>query len=80
MDRIFSRVLLVFIFTFGVVSSTAQSRPIGAPVITPELAQVTKKAGLIFTGTVVSVAPIRASGSDAISTVEVTFQVEQAIR
>jgi len=55
MDRTFSRILLVFTFTGSVVSSTAQTGPIAAPVITPEQAQVTKKAGLIFTGTVVSV-------------------------
>jgi hypothetical protein len=46
----------------------------------PNLQQVTRRAGTIFAGKVTSITPIRATASDQVESVEVTFQVEQAIR
>lgn len=80
MDRGLSRILLSLTLAFSVAPSAAQSKPLSAPIVPANLQQVARKAALIFTGTVVSVAPVRESGSEAITSVEVTFQVEQALR
>jgi len=75
-----SRCLLAAWFLISVFPLVAQVRPV-APLRFPvDLRQVTQKAGMIFTGRVASVTPIRAAGSDQISSVAITFQVEQAIR
>lgn len=79
MDRSFSRVLLVLVWIFCVVSSAAQSRPVTSPMISADLQRVARKAALIFTGTVVSIAPVRGNGEEP-NSVEVTFQIEQALR
>jgi len=81
MDRSFSRVLLTVVLTFCLVRfSPGQTKAVSSARLSPELQRVARKAALIFTGTVIAIAPVRASGSEDISTVEVTFQVEQAIR
>lgn len=84
MDRSFCRVLLVLTFTFPVVfcvvSGAAQSRPVSSPLVNADLQRVARRAALIFTGTVISIAPVHSNGSDEINTVEITFQVEQALR
>jgi hypothetical protein len=41
---------------------------------------MTRSAGLIFTGTVTSITPVRARGSDSVDSVQVTFRVEQSVR
>jgi hypothetical protein len=46
----------------------------------PDLPQVTRRAGMIFAGTVTSILPVRAPGSLQMESVQVTFQVEQAVR
>jgi hypothetical protein len=80
MDRSFSRVLLMLSLTFCVVPSAAQSKPVPSPLISADLERVARKAVLIFTGTVVSIAPARGNESEEINSVEITFQVEQALR
>jgi hypothetical protein len=80
MDRSFSGILLVLSLTFWIVPSAAQSKPVSSPLIGADLQRVTQKAALIFTGTVISIAPVRASGSDETSTVGITFQIEQSLR
>ena len=84
MDRSLSRVLLVLTLNFSVffcvVPSAAQSRPVSSPLINADLQRVARKAALIFTGTVISIAPVHSNGSDEINTVEIAFQVEQALR
>jgi hypothetical protein len=80
MDRIFSRFLLVVALALSVAAYAAQPKPISTAVIPVDLQQVARKAALIFTGTVVSVVPIQESGSEAVSSVAITFQVEQVLR
>jgi hypothetical protein len=80
MDQSFSRILLMLVFTFCVVPSAAQSRSVASPLISADLQRVARKAALIFTGTVVSIAAVRGTGAEEINSVEVTFQVEQALR
>jgi hypothetical protein len=46
----------------------------------PNLPQVTHRAGLIFAGRVNSVTPIRATGTQQVESVQISFQVEQAVR
>lgn len=53
------------------------SPPVRQP---PNLPQVTRRAGLIFAGTVTSITPVRATGSPQVESVQVTFHVEQAVR
>ena len=80
MNRSFCRLLLVVALTLCAVSSAAQTSILTSLSNSPDLQQITRKAGLIFTGTVVAVTPIRERDADQISSVEVTFQVEQALR
>lgn len=80
MDRSFSRFLLVLSLTCCVVPSAAQSNSVASPLIGADLQRVARKAALIFTGTIVSIAPVRGNGSEETNSVEVTFQVEQALR
>jgi hypothetical protein len=77
MDRTFSKVLLAL--TLFSVPLRAQFAP-PTRTIAPDLQEMTRKAGLIFTGRVLSITPIRATGTDQISSVEVTFLVEQGLR
>jgi len=51
----------------------------GGTIKTHHLQRVARKAALIFTGTVVSIAPVRGNGEET-NSVEVTFQIEQALR
>jgi hypothetical protein len=48
--------------------------------VPPTLPQITKRAGTIFSGRVVSIQSTPATSSDQVGSVQVTFQVEQAIR
>ena len=58
----------------------AQTRTVAATRAPLELPQVTRQAGIIFSGHVVSIQPVRVAGSDQVASVAVTFQVEQGIR
>ena len=81
MDRSFSRVLLVLVLPFCFAPlSAGQPKPVSSPLVTADLQRVTHKAALIFTGTVVAIAPGRGSGSEETNTVEITFQIERALR
>jgi hypothetical protein len=84
MDRGFSKFLLVLAFTFSafscVVPLAAQTRPVSSPLVNTDVQRVARKATLIFTGTVASISPVHSTGSEEITTVEITFQVEQALR
>ena len=81
MYRSFSRCLLIFGFLLGGVPLTAQVVRTVPPLrVLPDLGQMTRRAGLIFTGTVTSITPIHATGSDTVESVQITFQVEQAVR
>lgn len=46
----------------------------------PELRAVVRQAGAIFAGRVISVEPVRIASAEQVASVQVTFQVEQAIR
>jgi hypothetical protein len=80
MNRSFCRLLLVLALTLSAVSSASQSNSLATLAASPHLRQITGRAGLIFTGQVLAVAPIRPDGSDQISSIEITFQVEQGLR
>jgi hypothetical protein len=80
MDRSFCRFLLIVGVTLYAVSSASQTTTLASLSTSPELQRLTRQAGLIFTGTVAAITPIRGHDSDQISSVEVTFQVEQAVR
>src|ERR1700739_1565071 len=80
MDRSLCRLLLLLTLTCCVVLLAAQTKSVSSPLINADLQRVARKAALIFTGTVISIVPVRATGSDEINTVEITFQVEQALR
>lgn len=70
-----------FLIPIFVLSSLSAELPRVAPLrAQPGLQQLTQRAGLIFSGTVVSVTPERAAGSDQVTSVAITFQVEQAIK
>jgi hypothetical protein len=80
MDRSFSRILLVLSLTCCIIPAAAQPKPVSSPLFNADLQRVARKAALIFTGTVVSIAAVRGIGSAETTGVEVTFQVEQALR
>lgn len=69
--------VITFLFPLGASAQTRAIAPSRAPL---ELPQVTRQAGTIFSGRVVSVQPVRIAGSDQVASVAVTFQVEQGIR
>jgi hypothetical protein len=80
MHRSRSRCLLAAWLLISVFPLKAEVRPT-APVRLPlNLGQLTQRAGIIFSGKVTSVTPERPTGSDEVTSVAVTFQVEQAIR
>ncbi len=76
MHSILCRCLLVLL----AFPLSAQVRPSPILRLPPSLQQVTQRAGTIFAGMVSSITPIRATASDQIASIQITFQVEQAIR
>jgi hypothetical protein len=79
MHRCLFRCLLVAssLLPLGLCAQTRTIAPSRAPL---DLPQVTRQAGAIFSGRVVSIQPVRIAGSDQTASVAVTFQVEQGIR
>lgn len=57
-----------------------QARPTAPTRIPLDLQQITRRAGTIFAGRVVSIAPVRVAGSEEMACVAVTVQVEQGVR
>lgn len=80
MNRSFSRFLLIVGIAFYSLLSASQTSTLASLSKSPELERLTRQAGMIFTGTVVAISPIRGRDSDQISSVEVTFRVEQVLR
>jgi hypothetical protein len=78
MPRTLRRCLLVPLV--AVLSLSDQTRTSPPSRLPPTLQQATQRAGTIFAGTVTSITPIRATSPDQVESVQVTFQVEQAIR
>jgi hypothetical protein len=60
--------------------TSAQTRPVAALPTAPGLSQLVRSAGYIFTGTVRSIERVAPSGPNEVTTMRITFQVEQAIR
>lgn len=56
------------------------SHPFASAPGTVALSQVSQAAGMIFSGRVIAIKRVPASGGQALETVAVTFQVERAIR
>jgi hypothetical protein len=71
------RCLLILFLVLPLSAQVPPSRTLPLP---PSLRQITQRAGTIFAGKVTSITPVRAIASDQIESVQVTFQVEQAIR
>jgi hypothetical protein len=59
---------------------TAQRLPATSLPSAPTLRQLVRDSGYIFSGTVMSVKPVAPAGSDAVTTMQISFRVEQAIR
>lgn len=75
-----NRCLLAAWLLISIFPLKAEVRP-APPIRLPlNLGQLTQRAGLIFSGKVMSVKPERSVGSDEVASVAITFQVEQAIR
>jgi hypothetical protein len=80
MHRSRNRCLLAAWLLISIFPLNAEVRPT-APLRSPvDLRQLTQRAGMIFSGKVTSVKPERPAGSEEVTCVAVTFQVEQAIR
>jgi hypothetical protein len=60
--------------------AAAQRQPAASPPAAPTLRELVHDSGYIFSGTVMDVKPVPAAGSDAVTTMQITFRVEQAIR
>ncbi len=58
----------------------AQRQPAAPLPAVPNLSQLLRDSGYIFSGTVTGVKPIAPANSGAVATVEITFRVEEAIR
>jgi hypothetical protein len=80
MYRSFSGFLLAVCLLPGCIPLRAQVRTEPPRRVGSDLGQMTHSAGLIFTGTVTSITPVRARGSDSVDSVQVTFRVEQSVR
>ena len=80
MHRSWSRCLLAAWLLISISPLHAEVRPT-APLRFPvDLRQLTQRARIIFSGKITSVKPERLAGSDEVTSVAITFQVEQAIR
>lgn len=81
MRRDLFRGLLVFsLLMSGVVVASQVRATFPVRNQSPDLGQITRGAGIIFAGRVLAIQPVRLASSEQISSVEVTFQVEQAVR
>ena len=80
MHRILFRGLLLVWLLAWVAPSSAQSRAEILPIPPRDLQQITRSAGIIIGGKVVSVEPIRSVGAQHVASVQITLQVEQGIR
>jgi hypothetical protein len=78
MHRTLCRCLLFLVFP--TLSISGQGRPPSPSPLPPALKQVARRAGTIFAGTVTSVTPLRLANSGQVESVQITFQIEQAIR
>ena len=58
----------------------AQRQPAAPPPNVPNLSQLLRDSGYIFSGTVTRVKPLAPANSSSVATVEITFRVEEAIR
>lgn len=80
MHRSRNRCLLAAWLLISILPLNAEVRPVPPLRFPVDLRQLTQRAGMIFSGKVTSVKPERSAGSDEVTSVAVTFQVEQAIR
>ncbi len=80
MYRWLFRYLLSVCLTLVAVTLSAQTNE-DRPVLSfSDLRQISQQAGVIFAGRVVLIEPVRLAGSDQITSVRVTVQVEQGVR
>lgn len=75
------RCLLAVQFFLLPVVLSAQGPVTSQPQNTaPDLRYLTRRAGLIFAGTVTSITPIQSKDSGTVESVEIRFQVERSVR
>ena len=80
MHRSRSWCLLAAWLLISIFPLKAEVRP-APPIRLPlNVGQLTQRAGIIFSGKVTAVKPERSAASDEVTSVVITFQVEQAIR
>jgi hypothetical protein len=70
----------IYLLAFGTMTGSQTRLAVPVPSLAPDLSHVTRTAGIIFAGRVLSIQPLRLSSSDQVASVEITFQVEQAVR
>jgi hypothetical protein len=73
----FCGLLLFFAFSVPLSAVILKTPP---PPSTPTLQQLTQKAGYIFSGTVLSVERVQPKSQNEVSTVQITFRVDEAVR
>jgi len=80
MHSTFLRCLLILLClsSFGVDAQVRTTVPVRA--LPPDLNEITRRAGMIFAGTVLQIEPVRAPSSDQVASVQITIKVEQAVR
>ena len=81
MHSTFLRCLLILLSLTSMVGVDAQvGATVPVRVLPPDLNEITRRAGMIFSGTVLQIEPIRAPSSDQVASVQITIRVEQAVR
>jgi hypothetical protein len=75
------RCLLILLFLMSSFTAGAQVRTtVPVRALPPDLNEIARRAGMIFAGKVLRIEPVRASSSDEVASVQITLQVEQAVR
>ena len=76
--RILAGPLLAVLLLRGAVAG--QTNAVSQLNAIPNLSNLTRSAGYIFSGTVVSVEQAASAGGNAVATVRITFRVDEAVR
>ena len=81
MHSTFLRCLLILLSLTSIVSVDAQVRTtVPVRALPPDFNEITRRAGMIFAGTVLQIEPVRAPSSDQVASVQITIRVEQGVR
>jgi len=77
---LFKCLLIPCVMAFGILACGQVRAVVPVRSLPPDLSTVTRSAGIIFAGRVLAISPVRLPSSAEVSSVEVTCQVEQAVR